>query len=176
MYVPQWETLSDALARVLATGLDAVQAKRQICAAIADRAISVRVEVGRTERDIPGSLRTDRQVKPPPRLQPEDLDWNRSKPLDAWNTGPDRAESYGAVGWGWRLRHIARLELRTDDLTGIFCSTKCNDVGTAAAPEAGSDPPVALSVGAPVPAALQHTKRRHNGFDTAWPMRLWWPK
>ena len=124
MYVPAWETLSDAVSRVVATGLDMESARKQICSAIADGAITIRVEVARTDRDIPGKLRLrgqgHEQVKPPHRLSPQELDWKHSRPLGAWNTGPDRLESYAVIGWGWRARNIKALEVRTDDVTEIF--------------------------------------------------------
>jgi hypothetical protein len=129
-YVPEWEILAHALGRVLAMGLDLEQAKQQICAAISDLAIPVRVEIDKAERDIPGMIRKGRwQVQPPPRLRPEDLDWVDSKPRGAWNTGPDGVENYAVVRWGWRPRRIAMLELWTDAVIRIFCSGS-NRAGT----------------------------------------------
>jgi len=43
MYIGLWDTLAAELGRVLATGFDPERAKAQLCQAIADRKIAVRV-------------------------------------------------------------------------------------------------------------------------------------
>jgi hypothetical protein len=115
-------------------GLDAEHAKRQICAAIADRAISVRIEIDKTERDMGGRCLSDQRVKPPHRLGPEDLGWEHSKPQVAWDTGPYGPESYAFMSQGWRARRIVMLELRTDDVTRLFCLDRGNEAEAAHGP------------------------------------------
>jgi hypothetical protein len=47
-YVPDWEPLAAALKRVMATGATDDDAKLDICRAVADRKVSVRVTVTRS--------------------------------------------------------------------------------------------------------------------------------
>ena len=48
-YVPDWERLSDALSRVMAAGLSKPEAQRDICRAIVDRKISIRLQAAKAE-------------------------------------------------------------------------------------------------------------------------------
>jgi hypothetical protein len=137
MYVPEWEILADVLTRVLATGLEPERAKGQICSAIDDRKIGIRVKVDETDHDIPGKIRTGgKQVEPPLPLDPKDLDWVLSRPKDAWDTGPSQVESYLA-GWEWHPRRITLLWLQTADVIDIFCSA--TGTGASAASKGGID-------------------------------------
>jgi hypothetical protein len=163
MYIPQWESLADALIRVQTTGLDETQAKRQISSAIADGAIGIHVSVDQSERDIPGKIRTGRsQVRPPPQLRPEDLDWNSSKPHSAWHTGPDPVEAYAILGWAWRPRRIALLELSTNHLIDIFCSASGDSVGTS---RASNGVPVEKRTAQPLPSKPASTGGRPAKYD-----------
>ena len=82
-----WEQLSEALQRVMATGVTERKAKRDICQAIANRKIGLRLYFMMrptrmdylTCRDIP--TRLVHRVKGddiPPILRPGDFDWPRS--------------------------------------------------------------------------------------------------
>jgi hypothetical protein len=48
-YVPDWEPLANALKRVLSTGSKEPDAKANICKAVADRKIAVRVLVDKSK-------------------------------------------------------------------------------------------------------------------------------
>ena len=169
MYIPEWETLSATLARVLASGLDAERARQQICAAIADGSIEVRVTVDQTERDIPGKIRSGRgQVVPPTHILPDSLDWVRSKTGNSWNTGPNRLESYRILSWGWRPRSIALLELRTGSVIEIFdLSDGKNGNRLAVGTNAQDDPAASATPDALPPSIKPHRpgKRQTNGLD-----------
>ena len=47
-YTPDWEPLADALKRVLATGVDKDEARVDLCRAVADRKIHIRVRIAAT--------------------------------------------------------------------------------------------------------------------------------
>jgi hypothetical protein len=96
MYVPEWETLTDALKRVV--GLDLDEAKIQLCSAISDGKVATRVEIDRAESDMKGRLLCGLRVSPPARLKPVDLDWDKSKPLHPWLTGTSRPEMLRLYG------------------------------------------------------------------------------
>lgn len=149
MYVRVWETLDKVLARLVAAGLLREQAMEQIAAAVADGAIPVRVKVDRTDTDIPNKFMSGREVKAPERLQPDQLDWNRSVPREPWETGPWGPAAYAAISWGWRPRRIALLELRTDDVIRVFCRATENDSVPLKAAEAAPGDGAALAAEPP---------------------------
>jgi hypothetical protein len=86
-YTPVWEPLAGALKRVLAAGLSKKEAQVDICNAIADGKIRVRVTFADQS---PGIIRTsigaESDFKVPIRLTPKDFDWRRSRPLKSWLT------------------------------------------------------------------------------------------
>jgi hypothetical protein len=77
-YVREWEALYVALQRLKAAGQDEDQAMRDICGAIADRAIPVRVHC------MKGFVYSDSNVVIPPLLAPSDLCWPSSRPRRPW--------------------------------------------------------------------------------------------
>jgi hypothetical protein len=88
MRLPTWEQLSEALQRVMATGASERRAKREICEAIADGKIGLRLYfmMRPTRMDfLTGRNRPWREIRCikgddiPPILSPGDFDWQRSK-------------------------------------------------------------------------------------------------
>jgi hypothetical protein len=87
-YLPDWERLFDALKRLRATGLAEGEAKRQICNAIADRKIKLRIYLLVPPINVDWlprralSAREAYHVKDdeiPPRLTPRDFNWSQSR-------------------------------------------------------------------------------------------------
>jgi hypothetical protein len=126
-YVPDWEPIADALSRAVALGVATDEAKRQICAAISDRRIEMRLilaedlGLGLDEMEVPRA-----ELRIPPRLKPEDIDWTGSVPLKRWFPQPRRLEEsvvlYGARVQNLFNRKVAVLQLRTADVAAIFGS------------------------------------------------------
>ena len=89
-YVPDWERLSDALKRVMATGIAKDQAKRDICGAISDRKIKIRCLVEKEEgfesfgERVVRTVRNGAEIEIPPHLKPSDFDWTKSHPRKPW--------------------------------------------------------------------------------------------
>jgi hypothetical protein len=88
-YVPKWQRLSDALARLVTTGVTEEQAKLDLCHAIADKKIKIRFlitsvwaegrrggKIGMYEEAVDSS-----NVNIPPHLCLEDFDWQKSIPV-----------------------------------------------------------------------------------------------
>src|SRR5690242_2627887 len=97
VYLTEWEPLSAALARVVASGASEEQGRIDIANAIADRAVSLRVKVDQNDSDVGGRVLSGVNVTPPKYLAPADIDWLESRPLAPWPTGPDQwdpAERY----------------------------------------------------------------------------------
>ena len=83
-YTPDFEPIADALKRVMAGGMSEDEAKTDLCNAVADRKIDVRVTIATT-----GQLFWDGNVRVPPHLKPSDLDWVHSRPFAKWPIGQD---------------------------------------------------------------------------------------
>jgi hypothetical protein len=122
-YTPDWEPLAAALKRVVGRGVAEQQAKADICHAVADGKIRIRVVMHKTAPDVGGQTLEGRNVGVPLRLDPADFDWANSRPFAPWDTGPNfrnPAERYFAL-WPWKPRAVALIELSVADLTDVLC-------------------------------------------------------
>jgi hypothetical protein len=124
-YTPDWEPLADALKRVLATGFSKSEAKLDLCRAMADRKINVRVRIAQDADSFRGRVFSDRNVSVPSHLSPNDLDWSRSRPLRPWPIGPVGPQNYTWID-GWKDRLIDLIELSTSDVSRILCGGRGN--------------------------------------------------
>jgi hypothetical protein len=117
VYISKWEQLSDALVRVVGSGISEDEAKRDICNALADGKIRVRIRL---------PLKPDwilhENVFVPPQLHPDDFCWILSRwqiinQLDRFRLGlgQDLPE-------GLRLWEASRIELCREDVTNVLCT------------------------------------------------------
>jgi hypothetical protein len=84
-YTPDWEPLADALKRVMAIGLSKKEAQVDLCNAIADGNIRVRVTItDQSPRVTRTSTAAEGDFKVPIHLRPKDFDWRRSQPVESW--------------------------------------------------------------------------------------------
>jgi len=124
-YISSWERIAEALGRVIATGLTESEAKRQLCAAIADKTIDVRLILAAdTQRGWSEEVSTS-EPSIPPHLSPEDIDWGASRPHHQWPPAPQRPgepASLFALRTMDRLmgRTISLLEVRAQDVERVF--------------------------------------------------------
>jgi hypothetical protein len=115
MPLPKWERLSEALQRVTGTGVTEKKAKRDICEAIADRKIRLRLyftwrptsETFPTRRGQPTSkvhCLTNEEI--PSVLRPGDFDWRRSR---IWKSGvwQNVRGPFGSLFANWRVIETA---------------------------------------------------------------------
>src|SRR5580704_12308679 len=113
-YVPDWERLSDALSRVMAAGLSKPEAQRDICRAIVDRKISIRLQAAKAE--IPEAKWSGPVVGShasiPQDLSPRDFDWRKSLPKRPWQHGD---HPFVQV-------HLTLIELFSADVTLVLCA------------------------------------------------------
>jgi hypothetical protein len=119
-YTPDWEPLADALKRVVATGLSEAEAKTDLCHAVGDRKIGVRVRIAPNASTKRGAFFTGRNVGVPPRLVPNDFDWVHSRPLAKWQIGPMPGQHYSWIG-GWQNEPLDLIELSAADVAEILC-------------------------------------------------------
>jgi hypothetical protein len=126
-YTPDFEPLADALKRVMASGLSEDQAKLDICGAVADGKVDVRVRVSiaATDNAMRGRVfyRSNRNVAVPPHLDSTDLDWVQSRPLKPWQIGPAGPQRYSDPFWQWESQPLDLIELSTADIMSILNMT-----------------------------------------------------
>jgi len=118
-YVPEWEPLAKALTRVKVFGGNEHQAKADICNAVSDRKIAIRVVIDDRHRLDGGKTYSGGNVGVPPRLNPADFDWARSRPINPWSIGPMPGQHYGWLS-GWEDRPISLIELSTAEVINVF--------------------------------------------------------
>jgi hypothetical protein len=116
-YIPDWEPLSAAVNRIMASGVEESEAKADLCNAIADQKISVRVTRARGKGVYSGG-----NVRPPVHLEPDDMDWDNSRPNAYWSIGP----MLGQYGWldDWEEKQIGRVEVSTADVLDTLCTPR----------------------------------------------------
>ena len=103
--VPTWERLSPATERIMATaGLSKEDAQSLICEAFADGALKFKAKVGRHMiRSMYGKkVLEEKDFHISPDMQPEDFDWEQSRPLKLWDV---RHEIFKLPGL-WNLEWI----------------------------------------------------------------------
>jgi hypothetical protein len=115
------------------------QAKVDICHAMADRKINVRVRAAGTDRVYSGG-----NVEVPRHLSPDDLDWTRSRPKAPWQIGPRLGEHYMWIG-GWEHQSIDLIELSTADVTEVLCGGEDSAATMAPATKEAREQPTSVS-------------------------------
>jgi hypothetical protein len=117
-YVSEWERLDDAANRIMATGLSKDETQTDICRAVSDRAVRIRAKLRKhTSRQLLASetVLEGKDFDIPIELKPEDLDWEKSRPVKPWFLRHGRS-----VQWGhWDLEWI---ELSGRDVSSILCA------------------------------------------------------
>lgn len=119
-YTPDWEAIADALKRVMATGTTEDEAKTDLCRALADRKIDIRVRIAASGYGRQRQVFSDGNVGVPPHLSPNDVDWTQSRPLGPWLIGPKLGEHYS---WNWENRPLDLIEVSTADVIAVLCGT-----------------------------------------------------
>ena len=119
-YVPEWEPLADALTRVMTSGFNEQQAKIDICNAVADHKIEVRIVIDSRHHPYGGETFHGENVAVPLRLDPNDLDWMHSRPLKPWSIGPVGPQRYTWIS-GLEECPISLIELSTADVQNVLC-------------------------------------------------------
>src|SRR5262245_20359772 len=120
-YTP-WEPLADALKRIMATGVTENEAKADLCHALADRKIDVRVRIAKGDSARGGQVFSDGNVGVPEHLNPADFDWEQSRPTARWPIGPRDSERDDPF-WmrGWKDWPLDLIELFRTEVTAVLC-------------------------------------------------------
>jgi hypothetical protein len=117
-YVPEWERLSDAAAPVMkATGIPKEAAQDDICRAIAERAIEIRIKPERRAVDsfYTSEVHYGEDFQIPAEINREGIDWNRSRPTKTWLV----RRGIGLPAGPW---HIEWIKVFVPDVTRKLCS------------------------------------------------------
>ena len=101
-YVPAWERLADAIKHVMAGGRPKEQAQTDLCRAIADGTVKIRGKLKRhtTRASTSKAVLEGTDFQIPPEIKPEDLDWERSRPLKPWIVRRGSFSTTGILGSG----------------------------------------------------------------------------
>jgi hypothetical protein len=122
VWIPEWESLPEALRRVADCGTPQYIAKERISTEIAQDRVRVRPYIN---SDTLGNsdIRIDSKkfYRVPPILKPSDFDWQNSRPINPWYV--DRS----ARDFGWAPTPISFLELNSRDVTDYLCSVVASD-------------------------------------------------
>jgi hypothetical protein len=108
----------------MATGVSEDEAKTDLCGAVAEGKIRVRLKVDASASQIGGRVLSGDNISVPPHLTPGDFDWIQSRPRNPWRVGPTGRQNYTLVWWSWQPQPIELIELATADVQDIFGSPK----------------------------------------------------
>jgi hypothetical protein len=109
----EWESLAEALQRVVSVGVEIETAKKEICDHIAQDLIRFRVLPSGSSQFLTGKM----AVQVPPLLKPMDLDWEQSRPKRQWQVDPWKFYS-------WEKSEINLIQLCIFDVESQLCDPK----------------------------------------------------
>jgi hypothetical protein len=118
-YVPEWEPLADAVKRIVGPGVLEDQARLDLCRAIADAKISIRVTIHAPHKRQQTYLRDN--VGVPKSLHPRNIDWIDSRPTTSWWIGPALGQHYF---WDGGQERIELVEVATADVMACLGGTR----------------------------------------------------
>jgi hypothetical protein len=113
-YIPDWERLDAAIKRMMVCGFNRDEAREDLCHAIADSKVQVRVALSNPRRIFSGG-----NVRSPVHLKPADIDWNHSRPTAPWWCGPMPGQHQN---WDGGKEDVKLVEVSTADVIDLFCT------------------------------------------------------
>lgn len=149
-YVPDWQLIADAWHRVVETGTAEKEAKQQLCAAIADGKIAVRLTLAADPGGAVPAQQITTGLSPPVGFSPKDIEWSNSRPTREWQS-PMQAvgepislfinRAYHLIG-----RTIELVEVYTPDVQRLFATSR--DLGDSPTSAGSANPrhPVGIEV------------------------------
>src|SRR5262245_12305364 len=102
----------------MATGASEEEAKTDLCRAVADGKVRVRVRTA-TSHHKGARVFSDANVAVPVHLAPHDFDWARSRPIARWRIGPKLGEHYF---WDSENLPLDFIELWRADVAQLLCN------------------------------------------------------
>jgi hypothetical protein len=144
IYTPEWESIREALERIRAAGVSEKQAKRNLCRAMAERRVDVRLTtVGKNpSQNLPELTFEHSDISP--RLSPRDIAWSSSRASrrsTAWGPKPHNPAQpisfFTQRAMAFADRVVALIEVRSAQVTRIFLcgSEKLTDISPPTAIE-----------------------------------------
>jgi hypothetical protein len=144
VYTPIWETLAEALSRLVSAGSTVQEAKFDLCRAIADGAIEIRLLLAEDpKRHLSASAVSSEGLDVPARILPGDIDWRQSRPIKPWPLAEKRLDEPTLV-YSSRVRQHVERSIDTVQVRSLKVSRL---IGTppSAAPKPASAPPIPKS-------------------------------
>jgi hypothetical protein len=169
-YTPTWEPIAEALERVVATGLPKGDAQRNLCRAIADLRIDIRLHLAATQA-LPALTLSRPSLEIPARLSPSDIDWKFSRLPKESSLWPGPSQRFGEPttlyirdNFGRMNRTVESVEVRVADVIRVFCDD--DDVTKPEAPKPAEEQPKQAPKRSPqVESALL-------AIDELWPVEI----
>ena len=157
MPLPRWGKLPEVISRCTSAGMTEHEAKVWICQAIGHGAVDIRARLGKHVNGISTAHKivlkgSDFHV--PTEIQPDQLDWNQSRPTKPWVV---RRESFRPHG-GWNLDWIELSLTQVAEVLGDGKEAPSASVVSGARPvEHRKQRPVTARPRGPQPVKRQRT-------------------
>lgn len=122
-YIPQWEQLSQVVARIVAaTGVSEQQAQADICQALSDGAIAFRARLKRriTTGMTSNSVLEGAAFDLPSVISAKEIDWEQSRPLNPWLVKRGEYEPAGYWFLDW-------VKLSASGVTRVLCPAQAHE-------------------------------------------------
>ncbi|HEX3994844.1 MAG TPA: hypothetical protein VHX39_27015, partial [Acetobacteraceae bacterium] len=159
-YTPQWERLDDAVTWIMKSGLTEQKAQRDLCRAMAEGAVAVRLIIP-ADRIGPSQALSGGDYPAPATLSPEHIDWHESRPL-RWDQPAQRPGEPVSLYWqragALCDRTIQLVEVMTSDVRKVFAES-------AESPEVELPPDLTT----PTPAEGAKTRATKEAIKALWP-------
>jgi hypothetical protein len=138
-YTPVWEPLADAVDRLIAMGMNASEAKIDLCRAIDDGNIGFRVHLAADPaRCLPVDVVSGAVLPLPSRLSPKHFDWRKSRPLSQWEIAR-REPGEPVTLFASRAMHLVDRSIE-------LIEVRASDVSRVLTPPAGARTPAGAAV------------------------------
>jgi hypothetical protein len=147
-------------------GLSKKQALHDLCCAIADGKIAIRLILAADRaRGLPRKELSFPQFETPSHLLPKDIDWRRSRPSpnSQISTGPSQrlgqpVSCYIQQNYSLMGRTVDLIEVRVPDVIKVFCNTESQPEAKPPATKPAASPALLAGNAAKFDAAVQAMK------------------
>jgi hypothetical protein len=143
IYTPEWETIGQALERIVAAGLPTARAKQALCREISDRKIRIRQLLAPDRRrKLPAGVHEG--LLNSGRINSENIDWRRSRPSrpsPAWASSPLISDPRSFLSVVYEVKNLIEravesIDVRVADVNQVFDISEVQTLGKPGNPPA----------------------------------------